>query len=223
MRHQTPFSNRLRFKLQLAYGLGREGFHFRSKPDARAWFKEYLLTTHSIIRSSVPLMQAASNKCADIANEQKLAIDLKAYYDRHILEEAGHDEWILGDLEAIGVSRHESISRKPSQAVSELVGSQYYWIYHWHPVCLLGYISFLEGNPPTTELINQLQRITDYPESGFRTLKMHSRLDPNHRDELNELLDTLPLNAEHEQWISSNALYSANKIKEIRNKPTDDG
>ena len=69
-----------------------------------------------------------------------------------------HDERLLDDLESIGVSRQESLLRKPLQTVAELVGSQYYWIYYWHPVCLLGYISFLEGDPPKKELIDQLQK-----------------------------------------------------------------
>ncbi len=46
----------------------------------------------------------------------------------------------------------------------------------------------------------------------------HSDLDLNHRDELNELLDKLPLDKQHEQWITYNALYSANKLLEIRNQ-----
>ncbi len=77
--------------------------------------------------------------------------ELGEYYKKHIQEEMNHDEWILNDLQSIGVPHEESLSRKPLQSVAELVGSQYYWIYHWHPVCLLGYISFLEGDPPTRE------------------------------------------------------------------------
>jgi hypothetical protein len=130
-------------------------------------------------------------------------------------EEMRHDEWLLNDLETIGVSRHESLSKKPSQAVAEMVESQYYWIYHWHPICLLGYISFLEGDPPQRKLIDQLQEITGYPKTAFRTIAKHSYLDPDHRDHLNKLLDALPLSTTFENWITSNALYSANKFSEI--------
>jgi hypothetical protein len=42
-----------------------------------------------------------------------------------------HDEWLLDDLESIGVSRQESLLLKPLQTVAELVGRQYYWIYYW--------------------------------------------------------------------------------------------
>ena len=219
MNYKTSFSARLRIKLQLAYG-SKEGKNttLPSGQNAPAWFRDYLIVTHSIIRSSVPLMQAAYGRCCDLSEEGKLMTELRKYYKKHIQEEMNHDEWLLDDLESIGVSRQESLLRKPLQTVAELVGSQYYWIYYWHPVCLLGYISFLEGDPPKKELIDQLQKITGYPKTAFRTLAKHSDLDPHHRDELNELLETLPLTAKYEQWITSNALYSANKLIEIRNQ-----
>jgi hypothetical protein len=75
----------------------------------------------------------------------------------------------------------------------------------------------LEGDPPKKEMIEQLQTITGYPKTAFRTLIKHSDLDSHHRDELNELLEMLPLTPKHEQWITFNALYSANKFMEIRN------
>jgi hypothetical protein len=62
------------------------------------------------------------------------------------------------------------------------------------------------------------RKITGYPESAFRTLLKHSDLDPDHGNELNQLLEDLPLTAKHEEWITSNVLYSANKLNEIRNQ-----
>jgi hypothetical protein len=218
MNYKTSFSTRLRVKLQLACGPEESNIDLKLKEKAQAWFRNYIVTTHSIIRSSVPLMEAAHerSKTTNLTEEGKLMAELRNYYKKHSQEEMNHDEWLLDDLESIGVSRQESLSRKPSQAVAELVGSQYHWIFHWHPICLLGYISYLEGNPPKMELISQLKRITEYPETAFRTLVKHCDLDPHHRDDLNELLEALPLTAEHEQWITFNALYSAKKLREIR-------
>lgn len=236
--HEISFSTRLRFKLNLVFEM-EDAKTTKSLPTTTAtspsssplslsslpedniasWFRNYLLVTHSIIRSSVPLMQAARTRCGNSQADKKearLMSRLAGYYKKHSLEELHHDEWLLDDLESIGVSRQESLSLTPSQAVAELVGSQYYWIHHWHPVCLLGYISFLEGNPPSNESIDQLRESTGYPETAFRTLVKHSDLDPHHRDDLNELLDALPLTEKHKEWITYNALYSANKLLEIR-------
>ena len=214
MNYRSPFSARLRIKLQLASGSEEATIALLSKQNAPSWFRAYLLLTHSIIRSSVPLMCAAYDNCIDSQEDADLVARLRKYYKKHIQEEMHHDEWILDDLESIGESRLDSLSQKPSQKVAELVGSQYYWIYHWHPVCLLGHISFLEGNPPKKELIYRLQEITGYPDTAFRTLIKHSDLDRHHRDELDKLLEELPLTTRHEQWITSNALYSAYKLSE---------
>jgi hypothetical protein len=210
----TSFSTRLRAKLSLAYGTKQPDFSISSQysPD---WYKNYLLTTYSIIRSSVPLMQAAHDQCRKM-KEEELLMELEEYYVKHIQEELHHDEWLLDDLESIGCGRNESLSRKPIQEVAELVGSQFYWIYYWHPVCLLGYISVLEGNPPKNENISRLKQTTGYPDAAFRTLIKHSSLDPYHRDDLNNLLDSLHLSPIHEKWITSNSLHTAKKLWEIR-------
>jgi pyrroloquinoline quinone (PQQ) biosynthesis protein C len=217
----TTFSTKLRVKLQLtdfSWKFGRYEI-VPSKYNARTWIRDYFLVMHSIIRSSVPLMQFACLRCSQVREEKLLISDLMYYYEKHIREEIDHDEWLLNDLEVIGVSRKEALSRKPLQAVAELVGSQYYWIYHWHPVCLLGYIAFLEGDPPTKDFILKLQEMSGYPHTAFSTLVKHSELDPHHRDDLNILLDSLHLTLEHERWIASNALCSANKFHEMWNAP----
>jgi len=81
-------------------------------------------------------------------------------------------------------------------AVAALVGAQYYWVLHHHPVALLGYIGLLEGFPPSPGMIEDLRARTGYPADAFRTLVAHAELDPRHGDELFELVDTLPLTPE---------------------------
>jgi len=219
LNYQGELSTRLRVKLSLLCNPERYHQSSISKEDARSWFREYLITAHSIIRSSVPLMRAAHLQCSSVLDKQDLLIKLQDYFKSHINEERGHDDWILEDLEVIGIPRCECLERKPPQIVAELVGTQYYWIYHWHPVSLLGYISFLEGNPPRDEWIRHLRKTTEYPEAAFRTIVMHSELDPCHRDDLDELLDTLPLTIEQKHWIINNALYSAKKFHDIWHPP----
>jgi hypothetical protein len=214
---KESFSRKLRLKLNFLYNMRNADYHFSSICESQIGFKDYLLSMHSIMRASVPLMQAAYMQC-DTLSDGKVKDQLKEYFERHSLEEQNHDEWLLDDLESIGVPRQQSLSRKPSQAAVELVGSQYYWIYHWHPLSLLGYISYLEGNPPKKDYIETLQKMTGYPDTAFRTMLKHSDLDPRHRDDLDEVLDSLPLTDEHKQWITSNALYTASKLLDIRNR-----
>ena len=49
-------------------------------------------------------------------------------------------------LESIEVSRQEVILLKPSLTIAELVGSQYYWIFHFHPVCLWAILHILKAS-----------------------------------------------------------------------------
>ena len=119
----------------------------KAERNYREEFRNHLTTLHTIIRASVPLMLAAEARSMELTDDP-VCPKLAEYYHTHAKEEAGHDEWLLADLKIIGMPKSEALARRPTQEVAELVGSQYYWIRHWHPVCLLGYIAVMEGNPP---------------------------------------------------------------------------
>jgi hypothetical protein len=74
-----------------------------------------------------------------------------------------------------------------------MVGAIYYWIHHYHPVVLLGYLAVMEGAPPSGDLIDNIQERSGYPEAAFNTLRHHGTIDPDHGEELWDLLDRLPL------------------------------
>jgi hypothetical protein len=212
---KSEFSSRLRTVLQLTFPTpSKTERPPQERTKYREQFKNYLFVLHSIIRASVPLMLEAERRCLQPDNDQ-LRSSLAKYYHKHAKEETDHDRWLLADLEVIGVPDSGVLSRKPVEAVAELVGSQYYWIHHWHPVCLMGYIAVLEGYPPQRKDIQRLIAKTGYPEAAFRTLAKHSYLDPHHREALNATLDGLPLNHRHEEWITLNAIYTLRKWKEI--------
>ncbi len=213
--YEGSFSTRFRFFLQLARGgLFRTVSSSEGKRMSRELYKEYLIVLHSIIRASVPLMRAAEQRCLELGDDQLSSV-LAKYYRKHLKEEDGHDRWLLADLEVAGVNRSEVLSRRPLQAVAELVGSQYYWIFHFHPVCLLGYIAVLEGYPPSPEDVRRFIVETGYPEAAFRTLAKHSSLDQHHRDALNDFVDSLPLNREQEEWVTLNAIQTLKKWAEV--------
>ena len=100
------------------------------------------------------------------------------------------------------------LRRVPSPTVAQLVGAQYYWVLHYHPVAVLGYIALLEGYPPSPGLIDELARRTGYPEPAFRTLRLHGELDQGHRDELDAMLNGLALTPEQSTAVSVSAMMS---------------
>jgi hypothetical protein len=200
-------SDALRLKLDLAateYDKAARAF-WRHRRLAEL-IPDYLFLIHSIIRASVPLMERARDRSALLGGKDSLAESLAEYLGQHVNEERHHDDWLLDDLDELGISREAVWSRMPSPTVASLVGAQYYWINHHHPVALLGYIALLEGDPPVESQIADVIDRTGLPERAFRTFIKHARLDPHHRDDLNSALDSMPLTEEHETLIATSAL-----------------
>ena len=167
----------------------------------RQLLPEYLIRTHCIIRTTVPLMESVRAKALEMSDTDPVAAGVARYLTKHVEEERDHDLWLLEDLELMGVQPEVVLARVPSPTVASFVGSQYYWSLHYHPVALLGYFTFMEGFPPSPGLIAELKARTGYPTDAFRTLEEHGELDLGHRDELDETIDALPLTREHEQVL----------------------
>jgi hypothetical protein len=177
-------------------------------PRIREVYPEALFMSHCVIRASVPLMETARDRAVSLSAEDPVAAPLAAYLEEHIPEELHHDEWLLEDLETIGVARGDVLTRVPSPTVAELVGAQYYWIFHYHPVAILGYISLLEGYPPSPQMIEEMRERTGYPDEAFRTLRLHGELDPGHAQELDETLDRLRLTRQQSTVVGLSAMAS---------------
>ena len=199
---------RLRQKIGLALpAFGATAWRIWDSPNVGEFYPEYLCTMHCIVRSSVPLMQAAITRSNELGDDP-VAPGVAAYFSHHVGEEAGHDEWILQDLEATGGDREEPLRRIPSPRVASVVGSQYYWIRHHHPIALLGHVAVMEGYPPSVELARLLEERTGYGADAFRSLARHAMLDIHHRDEFLEALDRLPLAPDHETLLGVSALHT---------------
>jgi hypothetical protein len=203
----TPASSLLRRKISLVIPtFVRAGDRLIAHPRVRELYPEYLFTSHCVIRASVPLMETA-RRVAE-TRDDSVSARLAPYLAHHIPEELDHDEWLLGDLELLGRDRAALLRRPPSPTVASLVGAQYYWVQHFHPVALLGYIGLLEGYPPSPGLIDELQARTGFERAAFRTMIAHAELDPGHGAELDELLDSLPLTPEQSAVIGLSALHT---------------
>jgi hypothetical protein len=157
----------------------------------------------------VPVTEAALRQSQSLPGRDPLAEPLSGYLAEHIDEELHHDETLLGDLELLGIYRTSVIERMPTPDVAALVGQQYYWILHFHPIAFLGYVAVMEGYPPTPELIETLVERTGFPRDAFRTYIEHGELDPGHRDHLDRTIDSLPLEDRHEAALGVSAIATA--------------
>ena len=173
---------------------------------------EFLFQFHCIIRTTVPLMEAAIERSDMMSLTDPVADGVGDYLKQHVEEERDHDEWLLGDLEVLGWDRQTALRRVPTPTVAALAGAQYYWVLHYHPVALLGYFAFMEGSPPTPALIDELVAKTGHPRVAFRTLEKHGELDPGHSEEIDRVIDSLPLTPEHETVLGLSAMSTANLL-----------
>jgi pyrroloquinoline quinone (PQQ) biosynthesis protein C len=186
---------------------------FWTHPRLADLFPLFLRTIHGSVSATVPLMQAAIDVLRP-RERDRLASMLSAYFERHLVEETDHDEWLLQDLEALGMERQPR-GYIPPPAIARMVGAQYYWIRHAHPVSLLGFFAVLEGHPPTSEHLEDIQQRTGLPSAAFRMLGHHAAADPTHADELFLLADSLPLEPWHSELMGTSALETVAAVCDV--------
>lgn len=213
---QMSHSRRLRTKIRLMRGeMDAVAEALWGHPDLRKIYPEFLFRNHSVIRSSVPLMKAAAEECEKRLGRDELAPGMLAYFQHHIPEETGHDDWVLDDLEVLGYSRKEVLKRIPPPSAAALAGAQYYWIRHVHPVALLGFIAVLEGTPPDVPFFEATADRIGVPRKAFSNLLLHGKLDPQHRDDLDRTLDSLPLSEEHHSLMGISAFQTISLLTRV--------
>ena len=180
-------------------------------PDIAELYPVMLFRIHCMARATVPLMEEAIKELQQRPSEP-ITDDLIVYFKQQIPQETGHDIWLLEDLEALGIPREQTLTRMPPPTVAALIGAQYYWIKHHHPLALLGYIAVVESETPSLELVERSIQRTGLPKQAFRNFSRHAILEPSHNEALDRLFDTLPLTAEQTSLIGVSLTQTANMI-----------
>lgn len=207
-------SQQLWKKIQFVSGaLEQAADAFWTHPKLRELFPELLITTYSISRATIPLMKAAYLQARTRCTSDPVAACVAEYLSSHIPEELHHDEWLLEDLEVLGLEREQVREHLPSLTAATLVGAQYYWIFHAHPATLLGYLAVLEGEPPSMQFLEELVAKSGLPARALRTYFRHADLDRKHRNDLNDALDRMPLNAQHVALLGVSAFHTVHSLR----------
>jgi hypothetical protein len=213
----TP-SERLRIKVELAApALGGSSEILLRHPQAREVFPRYLAAGYHVAQALVPLMETALVRARELAPDDAVAAGLVPYLERHIPEEMHGDEpgsAALEDLVALGVDADDLQTSLPAPKIAALIGAQYYWILHNHPVAVLGFLQ-LERFHPRRGSVEQLIETTGLPREGFGQLLLHAELDVEHAAELDRVIDDLPLEPFHEELIGLSALQTIGLLSEV--------
>lgn len=132
---------------------------------------------------------------------------VQAYLYEHMHEEEGHDEWVLGDVAAIGgdVEEVRGSLDDCSSATQVFVGFNY-WLAERRPVGVLGMLYVLEVlasvyGEPLAEA--QRERLFLQGDAGVSFLASHASKDAEHMQDLKVVLDQLDDDAAQTEIVNS--------------------
>ena len=147
----------------------------------------FLTQAYHHVRHTVPLFEASR-----AALPTRLAW-MRPAFDEYIAEEAGHDEWILDDIDAAGGDVNTVRHGTPAHATEVMVAYAYDAIARRHPLMFLGMVHVLEGTSASLALAaaDQIQRALGLPDNAFTYLRSHGTLDREHVMHYARLVDRL--------------------------------
>ena len=187
---------------------------FWKHPDLPGLLPTFLIQLHRVMNSGIALMRTARERALTLPDDPVARL-AAPYLQTHIEEEEDHDEWLLQDIETLGITRSEVLNATPCAAVVSLLGAQYFWMLHIHPVTIFGYLIVLEGYPPLTEQLEEIRLRTGLPATAFRCLKSHAEDDPDHIAALNRTLDEMPLTPDQTKFLALSAFHTIDAVASV--------
>jgi pyrroloquinoline quinone (PQQ) biosynthesis protein C len=151
-------------------------------------YRALLLELYPIVWAFNPVCAAAASRMADTHR------DVRYFLYEHMQEEKGHEQWVLADLEAIGVTPSDARAHEPSPDTLALVGYNHWAADRRHPCSVLGMLYALEviasvyGGPFASAIRESLLL---QGARGVSFIESHATLDTQHMAELRVLLNTV--------------------------------
>jgi len=150
-------------------------------------YKAFLQEAYHHVTHTVPLMHALRARLPARLSWMQSAVD------EYIEEETGHDEWILNDLRALGISADAVHAAGPGAATEIMVAYAYDTIARKNPISFFGMVHVLEGTSVALALnaADQIQSKLALPATAFSYLRSHGTLDQEHTAHLADLMNRL--------------------------------
>ena len=151
-------------------------------------YRKLLLELYQVVWHFNTICAAAASRIPDTHRQ------IRYHLYEHMQEESGHEEWVLNDLQAVGIGADGVESHQPSVPTLSLIGYNYWAADRRHPCSILGMMYALEviasvyGGPFSTAVKESLL-LED--ERGISFISSHATMDVEHMAELRKVLNTL--------------------------------
>lgn len=165
-----------------------------------ARYRALLLELYHIVWHFNPVCAAAASRMG----EAHRAVRYHLY--EHMHEESGHEQWVMNDLEAVGVTPAVTEAHQPSIHTLSLNGYNYWAADRRHPCSVLGMLYALEviasvyGGPFASAIKESLLL---EGERGVSFIGSHATMDAKHMAELRGVLNTLQDDAARDAVVES--------------------
>lgn len=170
-------------------------------PIAR--YRKLLLELYHLVWHFNPVCAAAASRVPDKLRQ------VRYFLYEHMREESGHEQWVMNDLEAVGVNRSTLLAYQPSPHVLGQVGYNYWAADRRDPCSVLGMLYTLEVIASVyggtfAEAIRHSLLLEG--ERGVSFISSHATMDAEHMAELRQVLNTVDDEAAREAIVESTLL-----------------
>jgi pyrroloquinoline quinone (PQQ) biosynthesis protein C len=156
------------------------------------------------VRHTEPLMMAVG--CRIPGHLAWLQHEILHYLE----EEQGHDQWILGDIEAAGGDAAAAAKSQPDLATDAMVAFAYDMVARRNPLGFFGMVHVLEGTSVALALraADRIQSTLALPNRAFTYLRSHGTLDQQHVQHLASILNRLDRDDDRDAVVRcANSIY----------------
>ncbi len=174
-------------------------------------YRKLLLEIYHVVWHFNPVCAAAASRMPDQFRQ------VRYFLYEHMHEESGHEQWVMNDLEAVGVGPTATAAHMPSIDTLALCGFNHWAADRRHPCSVLGMLYVLEviasvyGGTFAAAIRESLLLEGDH---GVSFISSHATMDTEHMVVLRQVLNTLADPAARDA-VTEAALVNFNHITRV--------
>ena len=163
-------------------------------------YRKLLLELYHLVWHFNPVCAAAASRVPDKLRQ------VRYFLYEHMHEESGHEQWVMNDLEAVGVRQAAVLAHQPALTTLALAGYNYWAADRRDPCSVLGMMYTLEviasvyGGTFAEAIRGSLLLEGD---RGVSFISSHATMDAEHMAELRQVLNTVDDDAAREAIVES--------------------